>query len=171
MEMRNKSTILASLIAVLISVTIVAVAVYAATTIGNDVSVGGTLTATGLTTLNGGLTIPSGQALTIAEGALADSTILSADIKDGTIVDADVSSTAAIALSKIQKNIRVGTVDIDPPSIAATTSTTTTVTLTATSTDKIVMIPPSSINAGLIFQGGNVTAENTVTIRLYNYTV
>jgi hypothetical protein len=40
-------------------------------------------------------------AVTIAEGALADSTVVSADIKDGTIVNADINASAAIAISKL----------------------------------------------------------------------
>lgn len=40
-------------------------------------------------------------AVTIAEGKLADSTVVSADIKDATIVDADVATAAAIAQTKI----------------------------------------------------------------------
>jgi len=37
----------------------------------------------------------------VTEGSLADSTIVSADIKDGEIVNADLSATAAIAYSKL----------------------------------------------------------------------
>lgn len=40
-------------------------------------------------------------ACTINEGALANSTVVSADIKDGEIVNADVNASAAIAWSKI----------------------------------------------------------------------
>ncbi len=40
-------------------------------------------------------------AVTIAEGALADSKIVSADIKDGVIVNADIATGAAIASTKI----------------------------------------------------------------------
>jgi hypothetical protein len=42
--------------------------------------------------------------VTIAEGALADSTIVTADVKDGTIVNADINAAAAIAVSKIATN-------------------------------------------------------------------
>lgn len=40
-------------------------------------------------------------AVTIAEGKLADSTVVSADIKNGEIVDADVNASAAIAVTKL----------------------------------------------------------------------
>lgn len=43
-------------------------------------------------------------AVTIAEGALTASTVVSATIKDGTIVNADISSAAALAQSKIATN-------------------------------------------------------------------
>jgi len=42
-----------------------------------------------------------GGALTISEGALANSTVLSADIKDGEIVNADINASAAIAVTKL----------------------------------------------------------------------
>ena len=42
--------------------------------------------------------------VTISEGQLANSTILTSDIKDGEIVNADLSASAAIALSKIATN-------------------------------------------------------------------
>jgi len=61
------------------------------------VTVGG-LTVTTLATA-GALTTTG--AVTIAEGKLTDSTVVSADIKDATIVDADVAAAAAIAQSKI----------------------------------------------------------------------
>ena len=97
--------------------------------------------------------------LTIPAGALSDGSVLTADIADDAITGA-----------KLWNNIRVGTVSVDPPSIAATTSATFTVTLTAASTDKIILISPSTIEAGLIFQGANITATDTVTIRMYDYT-
>jgi hypothetical protein len=105
--MKTKREILTTTIAVLISVFLVAGIVWAVTTIGlnistdGNVTIGGTLGVTGLTTASGGLTIPSGQSLNIPAGALSDGSVLSADIADGTIVDADVSSSAAIALSKL----------------------------------------------------------------------
>ena len=40
-------------------------------------------------------------AVTIAEGAIKDSTIVSADIKNDEIVDADINASAAIAVSKL----------------------------------------------------------------------
>jgi len=52
-----------------------------------------TISASGAVTLSG--------ALNIAEGALQDSRIVSADIKDGVIVNADVKSDAAIERSKL----------------------------------------------------------------------
>jgi hypothetical protein len=57
----------------------------------------GTNTALGVTV--GALTTTG--AVTIAEGALADSTVVSADIKDGTIVNADLNAAAAIAHTKL----------------------------------------------------------------------
>ena len=55
MQTKNKRQIFAALIAVLISVTLVAVAVYAVTTVGDDVSVGGDLTVSGDAWINNNL--------------------------------------------------------------------------------------------------------------------
>ena len=64
-----------------------------------------------------------------------------------------------------------GTVSVDPPSINANTSTTFTVTITGVQTgDLVFLTPPSTLEGELIFQGANVTAANTVTIRMRNVT-
>jgi hypothetical protein len=89
---------------------------------------------------------------------------------DNSSITTEKIADDAVTGYKLWNNIRVGTVSVDPPSIAATTSATFTVTLTCAATDKIILIPPSTIEAGLIFQGANITAANTVTIRMYNYT-
>jgi len=47
------------------------------------------------------VTVPTGATLEIPEGALTNSTVVSADIKDGEIVSADLSATAAITLSQL----------------------------------------------------------------------
>ena len=46
-------------------------------------------------------TVSNTGAVTIAEGALADASIVSTDIKDGTIVDADIFATAGIVDTKL----------------------------------------------------------------------
>ena len=106
-------------------------------------------------------------------------TLLAVDIAAGAVGIEELAANAvetakiaddAVTGAKLWNNIRVGTVSVNPPSIAATTSATFTVTLTCAATDKIILIPLSTIEAGLIFQGANITAANTVTIRLYNYT-
>jgi len=62
-----------------------------------------------------------------------------------------------------------GTVSVDPPNINANTSTTFTVTIPGVQTgDLVFLTPPSSIETDLIFQGADVTAANTVTIRIRN---
>jgi len=64
-----------------------------------------------------------------------------------------------------------GTVSVDPPSINANTSTTFTITITGVQTgDLVFLTPPSTLEGELIFQGANVTAANTVTIRMRNVT-
>jgi hypothetical protein len=51
--------------------------------------------------------VAGGIAAAVTEGQLADSTVVSADIKDGVIVNADVATNAAIALSKLANNITI----------------------------------------------------------------
>jgi hypothetical protein len=64
-----------------------------------------------------------------------------------------------------------GTVSVDPPAIGANTSATFTVTITGVQTgDLVFLTPPSDIEGELVFQGANVTAANTVTIRMRNVT-
>jgi len=78
---------------------------------GTDFSgTGGLTLADALVVSSGGADITGG--LTIGEGDLADSTILSADIKDGEIVNGDLSASAAVDYSKLAAltaaNILVG---------------------------------------------------------------
>ncbi len=64
-----------------------------------------------------------------------------------------------------------GTVSVDPPNINANTSATFTVTITGVQTgDLVFLTPPSGIEGELVFQGADVTAANTVTIRMRNVT-
>jgi len=64
-----------------------------------------------------------------------------------------------------------GTVSLNPASIAATTRAGTTFTLTgAKATDIIVVNPPADLNDDLLFVGASVTADDTVTVWLYNPT-
>ena len=84
----------------------------------------------------------------------------------------EVMLTDTLKLSERQeplvKNVRVDTVSVDPPSIAAGVTTAFTVTLTCAATDKIILIPPNTIEEHLVFVGAAVTAENTITIKIYN---
>ena len=64
-----------------------------------------------------------------------------------------------------------GTVSVDPPNMNANTSATFTVTITGVQAgDLVFLTPPSTLEGALIFQGANVTADNTVTIRMRNVT-
>ncbi len=128
--MRTRKHILVLLISVLLPVFVVTAVAYATTTIGNNVSVGGTLTVTGTTTFSGvisgasplvfeGATADDYETTFAITDPTADRTITfpnitgtvvttgdtgsvnSTMITDGTIVNADVSSSAAIDLSKL----------------------------------------------------------------------
>lgn len=73
-----------------------AVAVGALATTGTATAAIGSI---GVLTVTGSMSTTG--VVTIAEGKLADSTIVSADIKDGEIVNADINASAAIALTKL----------------------------------------------------------------------
>lgn len=86
------------------------------------------------------------------------------------VVNADIKSNAAIALSKIQGNIRVGTVSIDLPSIAADASGSADGTITGAKTTDIIIVTPPKDLANLVFCGASITAADTVTVTAYNPT-
>lgn len=65
--------------------------------------------------------------------------------------------------------IEAGVVVIDLPSIAAGASGVGTGTIQGIRVGDVVQVqPPDTINAGLVFQGSAVTADNTVTVRVRN---
>lgn len=66
------------------------------------------------------------------------------------------------------RGIVVGTIAIDPPSIAAVTVAAVTFTLTgARAGDRILMEPPA-LNTALGFMGARVTSNDTVTVYIGN---
>ena len=107
----------------------------------------GTATASKALVLNSSKTVASVNSmsvtgtLTIAEGGLANSTVLSADIKDGEIVNADVNASAAIALSKLG----VGT-------------------LTWTNTNATVIDGTTAVSATITVPDGAGTGTNLVMV-------
>jgi hypothetical protein len=68
-------------------------------------------------------------------------------------------------------DITSGTISVDPGNIGATTRGSVNVTLSGLGTeDRLVLQPPSTLNAGLLYVGHDITASNTITIYLYNKT-
>jgi hypothetical protein len=69
------------------------------------------------------------------------------------------------------KGIYSGTVAVAPSSIAANTRGTVAVTIQGVSVGDVVeMMPPATLDAGLLYGGCYVSGANTVTIFLLNYT-
>jgi hypothetical protein len=67
--------------------------------------------------------------------------------------------------------ITKGTVSVDPGSITADTRRSVNVTIPNIGTgDRILLQPPSTLNAGLLYVGHDITAANTLTIYLFNKT-
>lgn len=67
--------------------------------------------------------------------------------------------------------VRSGTVAIDPPSIASATRGTATAAIAGVAPGDLVLLePPATLEAGLLYVGHTVTAAGTVTVMLYNPT-
>jgi hypothetical protein len=62
-----------------------------------------------------------------------------------------------------------GTVAVDPPSLGAATAASVTVTISGAAVgDTVWLFPPSTLEDGLILQAAEVTAANTVTLKIFN---
>lgn len=90
-----------------------------------------------------------------------------------TSVNAKSTKTADLTVgargTKINK-ILTGTLSVNPPSIAATTRATVSVALAGLTADcRVILEPPSSLNAGLLYCG-HENATNQINIFLYNKT-
>lgn len=63
----------------------------------------------------------------------------------------------------------IGSVSVDPGSIATVTRGSVSVTITgAKAGDAVIMNPPPTLESTLLFVGASVDADDTVTIYLYN---
>lgn len=87
----------------------------------------------------------------------------------------DVSLTdaglVAVGGGTTQKYVGIGTVSVNPGSIAANTRGTATATISGVASgDFVSLMPPSGLNAGLLYCGCYVSGADTVTIVLYNAT-
>lgn len=102
------------------------------------------------------------QATTINSNKLAVKTINAKSMKTEDL-------TVGASGTKIHK-ILTGALSVNPPSIAATTRATVSVSLVGLHPDcRVILEPPSSLNAGLLYCGHeNVT--NQINIFLYNKT-
>lgn len=67
--------------------------------------------------------------------------------------------------------LKVGTVSINPASLATVTKAGTAVTLTGVAAgDFVALMPPSDLEAGLLYTGCAITDDDEVTVYLYNPT-
>lgn len=70
------------------------------------------------------------------------------------------------------KGFVTGTVTVDPANILASTTGETSVTITGVAAgDLVILIPPTTLEAGLVVSSTVVASANTVTLRLGNTTV
>lgn len=98
-------------------------------------------------------------AVGIAEGALTDSTVVSADIKNGEIVDADINASAAITLTKLgtgtlRGDIQVNSANVVDGSVSnADISATAAIALSKLATGKLpdaITVASTSITDGTV---------------------
>jgi len=69
------------------------------------------------------------------------------------------------------KNLKIGAVTVDPPSIAAGAAANVDVTVEGLTTDhKVIAMCQGDLEAGLVPLAAYVSAANTLRIRLYNPT-
>jgi len=69
------------------------------------------------------------------------------------------------------KGLKIGTVTVDPPSIAAGASANVDVTVSDLTTDhKVIVMCQSDLEVGLVPQAAYVPTANTLRIRIYNPT-
>jgi len=101
-----------------------------------------------------------------------------ATFKSNVVVDGDLS---VAGFSNLDSGVKVGTngsnlykvvsgtVSVNPGSISTVTRGSVDVTITGIHTnDRIILHPPTALNANLLYCGCDITATNTLTIYLYN---
>jgi hypothetical protein len=94
----------------------------------------------------------------------------STKIKSGTITG-DRIAPGTITRDRLEKSLLVGTVTIDPPSIAATSTANVDVTVSGLTTSHCVLVMcQSDLEHGLIPIAAYVPAANTLRVRITNFT-
>lgn len=111
------------------------------------------------------------------ESLIVDNTaILNEVVVDSTLdVSGLVTLTGGLRVSDnegvIVEQIQSGSVSVNPGSIGATTKGSVNVTISGlVPGNHILLDVPSGLNAGLLYVGHSITANNTLTIYLYNKT-
>lgn len=95
-----------------------------------------------------------------------------ADLNTRLSISLTAAGLLAVGGGTTIKRLEIGTVSVNPPSIAATTRSSATATISGVAVgDVVLMIPPSGLNAGLLVSGNAyVSGVDTVTIPIYNAT-
>lgn len=89
--------------------------------------------------------------------------------KGKALIGSVAASSIAIGGGTPIKKVTVGTIAINPASLATLTKAATTFTLTgAAAGDVVLMVPPAALEDDLIPAGSVVTATDTVSVYLYN---
>ena len=111
--------------------------------------------------IDGGVTTPK-----IADAPNGATT---AKINDGAVTDVKIAD-GAVTKAEI-KDLLAGTVSIDPPSIAATTTTDVAVTVSGlTTSHKVIVCCQEALEHGLVAIAAWASAADQLTVRITNWT-
>lgn len=190
--MKNKNFI-SIVLSILLSFVFVAVAVYAATTIGTNIDTGGTLAVTGLTTLgnatssvlsvtgmtylDGGLTMDTDK-FTVADTS-GNTSIGGTLTVTGNSVFSTASSTGLASLDSIKissvgstvAGVVFGTCTVDfGTSLDADIATTTNCSATGVTTSDKIFLTPSDLEPYIVFNSASSTATNVIQVQVFNAT-
>jgi hypothetical protein len=92
-------------------------------------------------------------------------------IADGGITGSTKIKAGSITRDRLEKSLLVGTVTIDPPSIAAGSTANVDVSVPGlTTSHRVLVMCQSDLEHGLIPIAAYVPADNTLRVRLTNFT-
>lgn len=162
--MQDKKQIISLILSVVLSIGLVVAGVNAASTIGNDVAVGGDLDVTATTTLNGDVTLGNGAGDNVRiTGTVSAATGITASSVTSTLLSVGGGQAISKHLS--------GTASLDFGAIAAQACATSSITVTGAVDGNVVALGvPNAVASATSTVSWNawVAANDTVYVRICN---
>jgi hypothetical protein len=175
-------------VAVVAGVFLVTLFANASSTISTDISTGGVLGVTGLSTLTGGYvsqasSTVSGGAFTSAGALYASSTMnvtglstltggylsqASSTVVGTTTITGPGNSAGLVLASTAISQLLFGTCAVNPGAIAASTTVVATCAATGVNTGSKVFVTPASSTNQVVFTSASSTGTGTISIAFYN---